>query len=324
MKYWLEVGRPLWAQTDVWPKIEALAHKKTGLIFKKNKKGKDFTNILEKLPEIKPSVINLNHEKVIIGKKEDITGIQDKKLVQSLKLLMPWRKGPFKIFGTVIDSEWNSALKWNRLKNHIKPLLGRQVLDIGCSNGYYMFRMAALGPNLVFGIEPYPPFFTQFLLLQHFARIKQLFCLPITLEELSFCKSFFDTVFCMGILYHQRSPLDTLTQIHSHLRQGGELVLETLILKSEKDVALFPAKRYAKMNNVYFIPSITSLTHWLHRTGFTNIRCISIEKTTSLEQRKTKWIVSQSLDSFMNPNNPNLTVEGYPAPVRAIVLANAK
>jgi tRNA (mo5U34)-methyltransferase len=187
-----------------------------------------------------------------------------------------------------------------------------------------MFKMAALEPKLVFGIEPYPLFFTQFLLLQHFARINQLLCLPFTLEELPSCESFFDTVFCMGILYHQRSPLDILTQIHSQLRQGGELVLETLILKSNEEVALFPAKRYAKMNNVFFIPSIICLTHWLHRTGFGNIRCISIEKTTTLEQRKTKWIVSQSLDSFMDPDDPNLTIEGYPAPVRAIVLADAK
>jgi tRNA (mo5U34)-methyltransferase len=324
MKYGLEIGQSLFFQTDAWPKMESLAREKTSLIYKKNKKGKDFSIILEELPEIKPSVLNLTHEKVIIGKKTDITGAQDKKLVRSLKLLMPWRKGPFKIFGTVIDSEWNSALKWDRLKNHIKPLAGRKILDIGCSNGYYMFRMAALGPKLVFGIEPYPLFFTQHLLLQHFTRISQLFCLPLTLEEFSFCESFFDTVFCMGILYHQRSPLDILTQIHSQLRQGGELVLETLILKSDEEVALFPTKRYAKMNNVYFIPSILCLTHWLHRTGFGNIRCISIEKTTTFEQRKTKWIVSQSLESFMDPNNSNLTIEGYPAPVRAIVLATAK
>jgi tRNA (mo5U34)-methyltransferase len=184
--------------------------------------------------------------------------------------------------------------------------------------------MASHQPELILGIEPYPLFFIQFLLLQHYARISRLFCIPAKLEDLSFCPSFFNTVFCMGILYHQRSPLDALNQIHAQMEKGGELVLETLIIPGEKEISLTPYKRYAKMNNVYFIPTVACLTHWLHRSGFDHIRCVSINKTTSMEQRKTDWIASQSLDSFLAPNSPELTVEGYPAPTRAVMLALKK
>jgi tRNA (mo5U34)-methyltransferase len=323
MRLSMEMDHSLLAPTGVWPKLETLALAKTERMFRRTKNGKIFANLLETLPTIKPSILDFNNDRVIIGVKEDIDQIHAQRVIPALKQLMPWRKGPFEIFGTFIDSEWNSALKWRRLKDHIKPLHGRKILDIGCSNGYYMFRMTALKPKLIFGIEPYLLFFTQHLLLQQYARIRQIFYLPVTLEELPICRSFFDTVFCMGILYHQRSPLDTLSKIHAQMTPGGELILETLIIEGDLETSLFPAKRYAKMNNVYFIPTVACLTHWLHRTGFINIRCISVAKTTASEQRKTDWIASHSLDSFLDPANPNLTIEGYPAPVRAIVLAEA-
>jgi tRNA (mo5U34)-methyltransferase len=312
------------APKGVWPKIKTLVYEQTERMFTRSKNGRIFANVLEALPNIKPSILNFNTDRVIIGAKEDIDQIQAPKIIQALKQLMPWRKGPFEIFGTFVDSEWNSALKWRRLKDHIKPLHRRKILDIGCSNGYYMFRMAALKPMLIFGIEPYLLFYTQYLLLQRYAKIRQFFYLPITLEELPPCRAFFDTVFCMGILYHQRSPLDTLSKIHAQMTPGGELILETLIIEGAAETSLFPAKRYAKMNNVYFIPTVACLTHWLRRTGFINIRCISVAKTTASEQRKTDWIASHSLDSFLDPANPHLTIEGYPAPVRAIVLAETR
>lgn len=324
MRYWIKTGQHLFMSTDFWPKLENLIYQKLALVYQQNKKADVYTSILNTLPQVEPSVIYLDRDRVTIGVKNNIDRFQAGNLQGALKQLIPWRKGPFELFGTLIDSEWVSPLKWNRLEHHIAPLLGRRILDIGCSNGYYMFRMAAHQPELILGLEPYPLFFTQFLLMQHFAGIHGMFAVPAKLEELTFCNSFFDTVFCMGILYHQRAPLDALNQIHSQMQKGGELVLETLIIPGDTDTALFPAKRYAKMNNIYFIPTINCLTHWLRRSGFENIRCIAIDKTTAAEQRKTQWIRSQSLDDFLDPSDPDLTVEGYPAPTRAIMLANSR
>lgn len=286
-------------------------------------KGRRYLGIIERLFTATPSLFNGNADAVTIGRPEDLNDGQREQLIELLHQLDPWRKGPFKLFGIDIDSEWVSSLKWNRVRRVIQPLTDRRVLDIGCSNGYYLYRMTSHRPQLLLGVEPYLTFYFQHLLLQHFAAVPKLHCLPVTFEELPAIEDYFDTVFSMGVLYHRRAPLDTLADMRRTLRSGGELVLETLIISGDGDICLCPKKRYAKMNNVFFLPSVSCLTNWLQRSGFSNVRCIDVTATTSAEQRKTQWIQTESLQDFLDPTNPGLTVEGYPAPLRAIFLAEA-
>jgi tRNA (mo5U34)-methyltransferase len=125
----------------------------------------------------------------------------------------------------------------------------------------------------------------------------------------------------MGILYHSRAPLDMLSRIRRYLAREGQLVLETLVVEDKDDRVLCPYPRYAKMHNAYFLPSIPCLTGWLRRTGFTDIRCVDVSRTTPEEQRQTDWMTFESLTEFLDPEDPRRTIEGYPAPVRAILLA---
>lgn len=287
-------------------------------------KGKRYLGVMERLFTAAPSASDFSGDAVTIGRPEDLTPQQQEELCGLLHELDPWRKGPFNLFGIEIDSEWVSSLKWARVKEHLGPLTGKRVLDIGSSNGYYLFRMAAERPELLLGVEPYLTFYFQYKLLQHFARVPDLYCLPFKFEELPAIDNYFDTVFSMGVLYHRRSPLDTLVEMQKRLRRGGNLVLETLIIDGEGDLALCPERRYAKMNNVFFLPTVQCLTHWLQRTGFTNVRCIDISRTTSKEQRKTEWIQTESLQDFLDPDDPMKTIEGYPAPLRAIFVAEVK
>ncbi len=187
-----------------------------------------------------------------------------------------------------------------------------------------MFRLAARQPALILGIEPYLNYYFQFLALSRYLAFPQIHCLPLKLEEMPSMHRCFDTVMCMGILNHRRSPLDTLLQIHGLMVPGGQLVLETLVLEGDGEMALFPQKRYAKMKNIFFIPTVACLTHWLTRSGFDCIRCVDISRTTAKEQRKTNWIDTESLADFLDPDDPEKTVEGYPAPVRAMLLATAR
>jgi tRNA (mo5U34)-methyltransferase len=292
-------------------------------IFHANKKGMDLVRALDALPAATPSSIDADGDRVRIGHADDIDSRQRAALLASLKAFKPWRKGPFEVFGVDLDSEWNSAIKWNRLADHLGTLAGKRVLDIGSSNGYYMFRLAARKPAWVIGIEPYLNFYFQFLALSRYLAFPNLCCLPLRLEEMPAMHRCFDTVLCMGILYHRRSPLDTLRSIQKMMAPGGLLVLETLIIEGDAEMALFPEKRYAQMNNVFFIPTVKCLAHWLKRCGFNQIRCVDVSKTVPAEQRRTDWIDTQSLADFLEPGNPDKTVEGYPAPVRAMVLATA-
>ncbi len=279
--------------------------------------------MIQKLPEKRPSKMALDRDRITIGRPSDLSADQQDQLKEVLLGLKPWRKGPFDFFGIQIESEWNSALKWRRVVPHIAPLTERRVLDVGSSNGYYLLRMASHHPRLVLGIEPYTAYYHQFLALQHFLQVPATYCLPLKLEDLAGITTWFDTLFCMGILYHRRSPLDTLAQLKRLLTPGGQLILETLVITGDDDTALFPRNRYACMRNVFFIPTVDCLHNWMTRCGFDHIRCVDVTPTTSEEQRKTPWIDSDSLDTFLDPRDNRLTIEGYPAPVRAVLIAEA-
>lgn len=279
--------------------------------------------LIDRLPGTHPSRLALDQDWVTIGTPSDLSAEQQTRLREVLTGLKPWRKGPFDLFGIRIESEWNSGLKWRRVVPHILPLDGRRVLDVGCSNGYYMLRMTSQSPRLLLGIEPYAAYYYQFLALQHYFSPPHLYGLPLRLEDLTGIHGWFDTLFCMGILYHRKSPLDTLTQLRTLMAPEGQLILETLIIEGAGDVSLCPRERYACMRNVYFIPTVDCLFNWLERCGFAKIRCVDITVTSADEQRKTDWIDSDSLESFLNPRDARLTLEGYPAPVRAVVIARA-
>jgi tRNA (mo5U34)-methyltransferase len=282
-----------------------------------------FKNILQSIPDFKPSSINLEDRAITIGDKSDISHEEAQFLSEQLEQLCPWRKGPFNIFGIEVDSEWQSWIKWERLKGHIESLEGKAILDIGSSNGYYMFKMAADNPLMVLGVEPQSSFYYQYLAIQKFLKLDNVFCLPVPHDKLPKMNKYFDTVFCMGVLYHRKSPIEMLKDICDSMKKGGQLVLENLIIDSRKNYCLFPDDRYAKMRNVYFIPDLGAMESWLMRAGFTDIKCVNVEQTSFEEQRKTKWIQTESLKDFLDPDDYNLTVEGYQAPIRAIFTAKA-
>ncbi|MBF0204484.1 MAG: tRNA 5-methoxyuridine(34)/uridine 5-oxyacetic acid(34) synthase CmoB [Desulfamplus sp.] len=311
--------------TEFLPKLDALISSQRKLLA--NPKGNllKYTLALENLPAVESALCcrTVDKNRVAVGKQAEISDKMADQLKSNLMQLAPWRKGPFELFGINIDSEWQSWIKWDRFIHQIAPLENRRVLDIGSSNGYYMFRMAAQNPKMVLGLEPQYTFYFQYLALQKYLNLENIFCLPVSFDDLPAITSYFDTVFCMGVLYHRKSPLDMLKKINELMRRGGELILENLIIESDQHICLFPEERYAKMRNVFFIPSIKVMESWLKRTGFGNIRCIDISRTETEEQRKTPWIQTESLTDFLAPENPLKTIEGYPAPVRAILSAQA-
>ena len=248
---------------------------------------------------------------------------QTDQIRQALLSLAPWRKGPFELAGVSIDSEWRSDLKWARLHKAIAPLAGRKVLDVGCGNGYYALRMHAAGAHTVIGVDPSLLYVMQFLAVSLFQPTTNVFVLPLRGEELPQDERQFDTCFSMGVLYHQRTPLQHLRQLQGMLRPGGQLVLETIVMPGDEPAVFTPPDRYARMRNVWQLPTIAELTGWLERTGYTDIRLIDVSITTVEEQRTTNWMAFESLAEALDPVDPRRTVEGWPAPRRAIVLANA-
>jgi len=278
---------------------------------------------LEQLPQGMASRTELNANQVKIGEKSDLDSEQQIDLLEQLKAFHPWRKGPYDIFGVHIDTEWRSDWKWDRLKQEISPLDNRFVLDVGCGNGYHCWRMLGAGAKMVVGVDPLLLNVIQFQVMRKMYGEAPVYVLPIGLEKVPAETKIFDTVFSMGVLYHRRSPIDHLLELKDCLRPGGELVLETLVIEGKDGEALMPPGRYAKMRNVWFLPSCDTLISWLKRCGFKNCRVIDVSLTTVEEQRSTEWMQFHSLKEFLDPDDNTLTCEGLPAPRRAIILANA-
>lgn len=278
-------------------------------------------NALKHLPA-KTAEINLKTKVEAIEAEPLLSTGERHRFVHNLKLLKPWRKGPYDLYNVHIDCEWRSDFKWDRVLPHLAPLENRAVLDVGCGSGYHMWRMVGEGANLVIGIDPTDLFLVQFEAVRKLLKNdRRAHLIPMGIEDMQPLHAF-DTVFSMGVLYHRKSPFEHFAQLKDQLRKGGELVLETLVIDGNEDDVLVPIDRYAKMRNVYFLPSVPALIKWLEKAGFKNVRCVDEAMTTIEEQRRTEWIETESLADFLDPNDHTKTIEGYPAPKRAVIIAN--
>jgi tRNA (mo5U34)-methyltransferase len=272
---------------------------------------------LRDLPDVRPTSVDLR-ERVRIGEAAQVTAVERDNLRAALMGLHPWRKGPLELFGLLVDTEWRSDWKWERIAPHLESLEGRTVLDVGCGNGYHCWRMAGAGAAFVLGVDPHLLYTLQYWAVRHFVREPAVHVLPLALEDLPEGLQAFDTVFSMGVLYHRRSPFDHLLSLRSCLRPGGELVLETLVIDGEEGMALVPPDRYARMPNVWFLPTCNTLAAWLGKSGYIDVRLVDLTVTTTDEQRSSAWMTFESLPEALDPEDSTRTVEGHPAPKRAV------
>lgn len=241
-----------------------------------------------------------------------------KKDIKNLALdLRPWRKGPFEIFDTFIDSEWQSFIKYNILKPHMN-LKDKIVADVGCNNGYYMLKMLEFEPKKIVGFDPSVHTFLQFLFLDKFIKSGITYEL-LGVEHLPFYEHKFDTIFCLGVIYHRSDPIKMLKDLKKSLNPNGEVFLDTMYIDFDAEFALSPKNTYSKIPNIYFVPTIKALQNWCERAKFKDFEILACKDTDLFEQRKTEWIYGQSLENFLDPFDNTKTIEGYPAPKRVYV-----
>ena len=295
LSHWLET---LPAQIAAWQRDQ-----QHGLL-------KQWSNAVEFLPELTPHRLDLLHS-VTAQSETPLPPGQINRIETLMRNLMPWRKGPFSLYGVNINTEWRSDWKWDRVLPHLSDLTGRTILDVGCGSGYHMWRMIGAGAHLAVGIDPMQLFLCQFEAVRKLlGNDQRAHLLPLGIEQLPALKAF-DTVFSDG----------TEHTVHVSKPLGGELVLETLVVEGDENTVLVPGDRYAQMRNVYFIPSAPALKNWLEKCGFVDVRIADVCVTSTEEQRRTDWMITESLAEFLDPADHSKTVEGYPAPMRAVLIA---
>ncbi len=295
-----------------WPVLAALGWQRL-----KNSSHGDLQHWLaciKAMPEVDPGA-KTDCAAPVLGRIVD----DPETLRKALLGLHPWRKGPLLLGGVRIDTEWRSDWKWKRIAPYLE-LEGQQVLDIGCGNGYFGLRMLGVGAKLVVGIDPTMVFVMQWLAMQKIEPTLNNFVLPLGIEHLRAGTGNFDSVFSMGVLYHRRDPLEHLQRLKKLVRPGGQVILETLVLAGGAEEILQPKGRYARMRNVHVVPTLSVLLTWLKRAGLVDVQVMDVSKTTPDEQRSTAWMTFESLQESLDRHDPSLTVEGYPAPVRAALL----
>ncbi len=322
--------QPGWSETLIWLKSllssQEFAQLKSDIDanFSVSRHG-DLPSWLSSLNAL-PDGGNCSNEftsSVQLGQVGEMPADQIALLRNSLEALIPWRKGPFDLFGINLDTEWRSDFKWARIQKHLK-LESRTVLDIGCGNGYHLWRMLAQQPERLVGIDPSPRFVVQFYMLKHYYRgHTPIDLLPLRSEDMP-KQALFDTLLSMGVLYHRKSPIDHLEEARRLLKPGGQLLLETLTLEGDENSVLVPRNRYAMMRNVWFIPSELLLQRMLERAGFNQVELVDTSVTTTDEQRRTDWMRFHSLADFLHPDDISKTREGYPRPRRSVMIATAK
>ena len=302
-------------------RLQQMLAKKQAWVRQEKKGFLRYRGPLAEMAHLRANWCDFTGDIVRIGTPDELATGEQQRLREVLRGLIPWRKGPFSVFGIDIDAEWRSERKWNRVLPELPNLAGKVVADIGCNNGYYMFRMLPHQPAFVLGFEPYVHHYFTFNLLNTFAAQPRLQVELLGIEHLPLFTECFDVIFCMGILYHRPSPIHALQELHSALQPGGWLILESQAIPGIEPVALFPAQTYAKVPGTWFVPTATCLHHWLGRAGFREVHCFCEHSMSSAEQRRTPWMEFESYQDFIDKDNPALTIEGYPAPRRVFFKA---
>ncbi|RLA78492.1 MAG: tRNA 5-methoxyuridine(34)/uridine 5-oxyacetic acid(34) synthase CmoB [Epsilonproteobacteria bacterium] len=288
--------------------------RKKWLTWKNIKPYQEAISSLPKYVDVKTTL-----DDIVSVEIENLSSEALEEIKQTALLMKPWRKGPFAFNELFIDSEWQSQIKYNLLEKHFN-LKDKIVGDIGCNNGYYLFRMLTHKPKKLIGFDPSAIYYSQFQFINHFIQSHIVYEL-LGVEHVEFYEHKFDTLFCLGVLYHRSDPVAMLKSLFKGLNSGGELILDTFMIDGEDEMCLTPKDRYSKIPNIYFVPTVNALKNWCYRAGFGTVEVLEIMKTEPNEQRKTEWIDTQSLEDFLDKSDSTKTVEGYPAPKRVYIKA---
>lgn len=269
---------------------------------------------------IRASSLRIEEDRVCFGSAADLNDSETARVVDSLKAFLPWKKGPYEIFGHSIDSEWRSDLKWQRILPYLGNVKDTFVADIGCHNGYYMYHLRAHGAKSVLGFEPMPIHYFNHQLMQNIFPTPELNLELFGVEHIDLFPESFDLILCLGILYHHTDPIGLLRKMRIALKLKGRIIIDCQGIAGDDPVSLTPTNRYAGASGVWFLPTMSSLQNWIRRAGFSQQTPFYSAPLDSNEQRATSWADVKSLKDFLNSEDPTQTIEGHPAPWRHYIM----
>ena len=127
MKLFEDKFEPFFSDSELQKFKEECLRKSLMAFNIKNGNVPKWTDALNKLNATKKGELGLKDPYISIKN----IGSSSENIETNLKQLLPWRKGPFILNDLRLESEWVGDLKWQRIKNKIKPLKNKRVLDVG-------------------------------------------------------------------------------------------------------------------------------------------------------------------------------------------------
>jgi len=190
----------------------------------------------------------------------------------------------------ILEKLWDMT---RQTRQHVS-YQGKRVLDLASFDGMWVFEAEKLGASLVVATDCLHPLYANFELCKDILNSKAI---PfyntspyrlwdglqvLLMDDMTARKSFpeqiqhnkFDIVQHLGLLYHVRDPLYTLSQCRSVIKTGGHLLLETAAILDSDESKMVLNGTPGKMNRLYqddttwWLPTLPCLLEMLENTLF--------------------------------------------------------
>jgi SAM-dependent methyltransferase len=90
-----------------------------------------------------------------------------------------------------------------------------QILDAGCGNGKYAFKLCELEYKNIFAVDLYDKIETD----NKFSYFQE------SIDDLSFENNKFDFIYSISVIYHLREPGDAVKEFHRVLKRRGTVII---------------------------------------------------------------------------------------------------
>ena len=157
---------------------------------------------------------------------------------------------------------------------------GKDVLDIGCWTGGTSLTLKMLGAGNVVALEEVQKYAsTAERLCRDVYGLSDVRCEAKSLYHLD--SGDFDSVYFPGVVYHLSDPVLGLRRLFNRLRDGGDILVESMGIESDQPLCRFMSNAPNETDDPqsqsrsgwnWFVPSATCLGAWLETAGFEDVR----------------------------------------------------
>lgn len=159
-------------------------------------------------------------------------------------------------------------------------LTGKKILDIGVWTGGTSLLFSALGAEVT-ALEEVKKYADTVNYMAQAFGVNNLKCDGTSLYDVNY-QDTFDYIIYSGVIYHVTDPVLSLRILFNALKDGGEVFVETMGVKSnnENPLALVEGPAVVRGGSKeelnrggwnYFLPSSSALKLWIETVGFENV-----------------------------------------------------